>query len=130
MKLQFIKAFVYSAAILLFCIGFTACEKHELDKDKGDGNNFFSYTKNDHEFLNFIISSLTKADESIAFTENFVDTYGLPYWDSSVDYNSNDLNSLIVPIVDTEYKDLVALYYLKYEDGLIAVNFMGDYCNE
>lgn len=116
----FMKNYLLLALVAIFC--FYGCEKEELVQldDKGETNSaFFKHTKSGDEFSNFIISSLSHADDSIAFTGNFVDTYGIPKWGAGFSINAKERNSLIIPILDEDNQIISALYYLKYKNNYI-----------
>ncbi|RXQ93941.1 hypothetical protein EO244_10210 [Ancylomarina salipaludis] len=114
------KNYFLLALVAIFC--FYGCEKEELGQldNKAETNSaFFRHYKSGDEFTNFIISSLSHADDSIAFTGDFVNTYGIPKWDIGFSINAEDRSSLIIPIIDEDNQFLSALYYLKYKNNYI-----------
>jgi len=114
------KKYLLLALVAIIC--FCGCEKEELGQldSKGETNSaFFRHNKSGDEFTNFIISSLSHADDSIAFTGDFVNTYGIPKWGVGFSINAEDRSSLIIPILDEDNQFISALYYLKYKNNYI-----------
>ena len=107
--------FIYFAAIVILCISFSACEKDDSVESSiisEVDSEFFRHSKaGGDEYKSFVLNVLSQVDDSIAFTGDFVATYGLPKWNVNIEIKRNDMFAMAVPVTDKEMTRINAIYY-------------------
>lgn len=129
--------FIYLAAIVLFCIGFSSCEKEEtrefidFEKRQKSRETFFrsGKTKSTDDFSLQIINFLKYIDDRTHFTEEFTETYGRPWWDICKTTYTKNTALRIVPIIDVDEIHISGLQFFGYRNHeFISFFILNDEC--
>jgi hypothetical protein len=119
------KKFIYLSAIVLICIGFSGCEKEEtkefidFEKRQKCSETYFrsSKTKSTDDFTVQVVNYLKYIDDRTYFTEEFVETYGRPWWDISKTAYTQNIPLKIVPIIDIDEIHISGLHFFGFIDN-------------
>ncbi len=117
--------FIYLTTVILFCISFSGCEKEEtkefidFEKRQKCSETFFrsSKTKSTDDFTVQVVNYLKYIDDRTYFTEEFVETYGRPWWDISKTAYTQNIPLKIVPIIDIDEIHISGLLFFGFIDN-------------
>lgn len=118
MKLQLTKAIIYFAAIVLLCIGFSACDKEEeniVESENSNLNTYFSTVSNQDVFRTDIIKYINEKENSGEYVNNLIDTYGIPVWSKALVIDAY----YILPLRDKTQKRVDVLWLFHQTDNVL-----------
>ncbi len=119
------KNYNFLSTTLLFILLFltliiNGCEKDYCEKDEQQCSNekFFAY-RGEKKLTATIINYLRIRNDSVKFTDKFVELYGYPVWEKAVDIYKEDANLLFVPIYHKKKEEIETIWSFRISENIL-----------